>query len=174
MKKNIFYTILFLFFAFIFFIFYVGLNKPNFYTPKETKNEILTGFSSNELFSNEVFKSDDIIKNNRFTIVNIWASWCAPCKKEHSVLMSLKEKNNIKIIGLNYKDKKNNAMNFLNELGNPFSKVLTDPDGIISISLGAYGVPETFILNNKSRVIRKYIGPLTNENILEIIDIIKS
>ena len=74
----------------------------------------------------------------------------------------------------NYKDKKSNDKNFINELGNPFSKILTDPDGIISISLGAYGVPETFLLNNKSKVIRKYIGPLNNDHVLEIINIIKS
>ncbi len=87
--------------------------------------------------------------------------------------MDLSEKTNLNIVGLNYKDKKNNAIKFLNELGNPFSKILTDPYGIISISLGAYGVPETFLLNKKSKVIKKYIGPLTNKNILEIIKIIK-
>ena len=88
--------------------------------------------------------------------------------------MDLKEKTNINIIGLNYKDKKNNAINFINKFGNPFSKILTDSDGIISISLGAYGVPETFLLNNKSKIIKKYIGPLTKDNIKEIINIIKS
>ena len=174
MKKNIFYSILFLFFLFIFSTFYIGLDKPNFYTPKEIKNENLETFSSKELFSNEQFQSNDLIKVNKFTIVNIWASWCIPCKQEHSLLMDLKNKTNINIIGLNYKDKKSNAKNFINELGNPFSKILTDPDGIISISLGAYGVPETFLLNNKSKVIRKYIGPLSNDNLLEIINIIKS
>ena len=129
---------------------------------------------SKELFSNEQFQSNDLIKVNKFTILNIWASWCIPCKQEHSLLMDLKNKTDINIIGLNYKDKKNNAKNFINELGNPFSKILTDPDGIISISLGAYGVPETFLLNNKSKVIRKYIGPLNNDHVLEIINIIKS
>ena len=138
------------------------------------KNKNLAEFSSKELFSNKQFKSNDIIQNNKFTILNIWSSWCVPCKKEHSLLMDLKEKTNINIIGLNYKDKKNNAINFVNKLGNPFSKILVDSDGIISISLGAYGVPETFLLNNKSKVIKKYIGPLTKDNIKEIINIIKS
>ncbi len=173
MKKNIFYLILLLFFTFIFSVFYVGLDKPNFYKPKEVKNNSLEEFTSKELFSNEQLNSKDIIKNNKFTLVNIWSSWCVPCRLEHSVLMDLSKKNNLNIVGLNYKDKKNNAIKFLNELGNPFSKVFTDPDGIISISLGAYGVPETFLLNNKSKVIEKYIGPLTNDNILEIIKIIK-
>ena len=173
MKKNIFYSILFLFFIFIFIVFYLGLDKPNFYTPNESKNKNFTTFTSKELFSNDEFNSNDIIENNNFTLLNVWASWCAPCRLEHSLLMDLKEKTNINIIGLNYKDKKNNAIKFLDELGDPFSQNLIDPDGIISISLGAYGVPESFLLNNKSRVIRKYIGPLTSDNISEIIKIIQ-
>ena len=173
MKKNIFYLILLLFFTFIFTVFYIGLNKPNFYTPKEVKNKNFEEFISFELFSNEQFNSKDIIEDNKFTLVNIWSSWCVPCRQEHSVLMNLSKKTDLNIVGLNYKDKKNNAIKFLKELGNPFSKILIDPDGIISISLGAYGVPETFLLNNKSKIIKKYIGPLTENNISEIIKIIK-
>ena len=86
--------------------------------------------------------------------------------------MSLSKNLDLYIIGLNYKDKKNNSIKFLEELGNPFSKILIDPDGTISISLGAYGVPETFLVNNKSEIIKKYIGPLTNDNISEIKKII--
>ena len=151
----------------------MGLDKPNFYTPKEVKNKILEEFTSNDLFSNKEYNSQDFIENNKFTLINIWSSWCVPCRSEHYELMDLNKKTNLNIVGLNYKDKKNNAIKFLNELGNPFSIVLTDPEGIISISLGAYGVPETYLLNNESKVIKKYIGPLTNENILEIIKIIK-
>ena len=173
MKKNIFYLILLLFFTFIFTVFYKGLDKPNFYTPKEVNNKNFEEFTSFELFSNKQFDSQDIIENNKFTLVNIWSSWCVPCRQEHSVLMNLSKKTDLNIVGLNYKDKKNNAIKFLKELGNPFSKILTDPDGVISISLGAYGVPETFLLNNKSKIIKKYIGPLTENNISEIIKIIK-
>ena len=151
----------------------MGLEKPNFYTPKEVKNKILEEFTSNDLFSNKEYNSNDFIENNKFTLINIWSSWCVPCRSEHYELMDLNKKTNLNIVGLNYKDKKNNAIKFLNELGNPFSIVLTDPEGIISILLGAYGVPETYLLNNESKVIKKYIGPLTNENILEIIKIIK-
>ena len=151
----------------------MGLEKPNFYTPKEVKNKILEEFTSNDLFSNKEYNSNDFIENNKFTLINIWSSWCVPCRSEHYELMDLNKKTNLNIVGLNYKDKKNNAIKFLNELGNPFSIVLTDPEGIISISLGAYGVPETYLLNNESKIIKKYIGPLTNENILEIIKIIQ-
>ena len=171
MKKNIFYLSILLFFIFIFSIFYIGLDKPNFYKPTEIRNKNLEEFASTGLFSNKKFNSKDIIENNNFTLINIWASWCIPCRSEHSMLMSLSKKTDLNIIGLNYKDKKNNAVKFLDELGDPFSQNLIDPDGIISISLGAYGVPESFLLNNKSIVIKKYIGPLTNDNISEIIKI---
>ena len=173
MKKNIFYLSILLFFTFIFTIFYIGLDKPNLYKPNEVKNKKLEDFISTELFSNKQFNSKDIIENNNFTLINIWFSWCAPCRSEHTILMDISKKTDLNIIGLNYKDKKNNAIKFLDELGNPFSKNLVDPDGIISISLGAYGVPESFLLNNKSRIIKKYIGPLTSENISEIIKIIQ-
>ena len=173
MKKNIFYLSIFLFFVFIFAIFYIGLDKPNLYKPEDVKNKSLEDFTSTELFSNKQFNSKDIIEKNNFTLINIWSSWCVPCRSEHAILMTLSEKTDLNIIGLNYKDKKNNAVEFLDELGDPFSKNLIDPDGIISISLGAYGVPESFLLNNKSIVIRKYIGPLTSDNISEIIKIIQ-
>ena len=173
MKKNIFYLSILLFFAFIFTIFYIGLDKPNFYKPKEVKNKNLEEFVSTELISNKRFNSKDIIENNNFTLINIWSSWCVPCRSEHTILMDISKKTDLNIIGLNYKDKKNNAIKFLDEMGNPFSKILIDQDGIISISLGAYGVPESFLLNNKSRIIKKYIGPLTSDNIPEIIKIIQ-
>ena len=173
MKKNIFYLILLLFFTFIFAVFYKGLDKPNFYTPKEVNNKNFEEFTSFELFSNKQFDSQDIIENNKFTLVNIWSSWCVPCRQEHSVLMNLSKKTDLNIVGLNYKDKKNNAIKFLNEFGNPFVKILTDTDGTISIALGAYGVPETFLVNNKSKIVRKYIGPLETDDILEIIRIAK-
>ena len=172
MKKKLVYLFISSIFLFIFIVFFLGLNKENLYTPKEVKNKKLAIFDSNELYSNKEFNSKEIIDNNKFTLINVWSSWCIPCRSEHSILMSLSKNLDLYIIGLNYKDKKNNSTKFLEELGNPFSKILIDPDGIISISLGAYGVPETFLVNNKSEIIKKYIGPLTNDNISEIKKII--
>ena len=172
MKKKLVYLFISSIFLFIFIVFFLGLNKENLYTPKEVKNKNLVIFDSNELYSNKEFNSKEIIDNNKFTLINIWSSWCVPCRSEHSILMSLSKNSDLYILGLNYKDKKNNSFKFLEELGNPFSKILIDPDGTISISLGAYGVPETFLVNNKSEIIKKYIGPLTNDNISEIKKII--
>ena len=172
MKKKLVYLFISSIFLFIFIVFFLGLNKENLYTPKEVKNKKLAIFDSNELYSNKEFNSKEIIDNNKFTLVNIWSSWCVPCRSEHPILKSLSKNSDLYILGLNYKDKKNNSIKFLEELGNPFSKILIDPDGTISISLGAYGVPETFLVNNKSEIIKKYIGPLTNENMSEIKKII--
>ncbi len=168
MKKNLFYSLLLILFVFIFVILFKGLDKPNSYIPIKLKSKNLEEFKSIELLTNEQLSSHDIIKDSEFTLINIWASWCVPCRTEHPVLINLSKNKNLNIIGLNYKDKKNNAISFLNEFGNPFSKILVDSDGTISISLGAYGVPETFLLN-KFKIVKKYIGPLTDENILEII-----
>ena len=172
MKKKLVYFSISSVFLFIFVVFFLGLNKENFYTPKEKKNKKLAIFKTNELYSNKEFSSKEIISNNKFTLINLWSSWCVPCRSEHPFLVTLSKNSDLYILGLNYKDKKINSIKFIEELGNPFSKILIDPDGIISISLGAYGVPETFLVNNKSEILKKYIGPLSNENILEIKKII--
>ena len=93
-----------------------------------------------------------------------------PCRDEHSFLLRLRE--NVDIIGLNYKDKIVNAKKFLNEFNSPYKLILSDPDGTIAIEWGAYGVPETFLIYNK-KVVKKYIGPLNENSLLEIKRMIK-
>jgi len=115
----------------------------------------------------------NLFDNNKFILINIWASWCVPCRQEHKYLIKLSEENSLKLIGINYKDKKNNAQKFLNELGNPYDVVLKDIDGTDSIFLGAYGVPETFIINNQLKVLKRYIGPINQENVFEIKNLLK-
>ena len=87
--------------------------------------------------------------------------------------MELSKNENIKIIGLNYKDNLNNAKNFINELGNPYSKNLTDKNGLLSIEFGAYGVPETFIINKRKIIVNKFIGPINKKTLNQIRKIIK-
>ena len=163
MKKNFFYLAIFLVFFFIFVIFYLGLNKQNNYIIKEIKNKKLSVFKSNELYSNKEFNSDEIIKNNKFTLINLWASWCVPCRAEHPILMNLSKNKKLFILGLNYKDKKNNSTEFINEYGNPYSIILTDPNGLVSISLGAFGVPETFFIGPEGKIFYKHIGIVSME-----------
>ena len=104
--------------------------------------------------------------------MNIWSSWCVPCRDEHGFLKELSDEKNLKLIGLNYKDNKESANKFLNELGNPYDIIFSDPKGIIAIDWGAYGVPETYLIKNKM-IIKKTIGPLDKNSIMEIKEIIK-
>jgi cytochrome c biogenesis protein CcmG/thiol:disulfide interchange protein DsbE len=87
--------------------------------------------------------------------------------------MNLNEIKSLKIIGLNYKDNQVNAKKFINQLGNPYSENLVDEDGKIAIELGAYGVPETFLINQEKKIIKKYIGPLNEKSLNEIKSILK-
>lgn len=99
------------------------------------------------------------------SIVNIWASWCAPCRAEHPILIELSEDRRFQLIGINYKDKPSNALRFLGSLGNPYDIVGVDENGRSSIEWGVYGVPETFIIDTEGRIAHKHVGPLTPESI---------
>ncbi|MGJ8534312.1 MAG: DsbE family thiol:disulfide interchange protein [Alphaproteobacteria bacterium] len=97
----------------------------------------------------------------RVSIVNIWASWCAPCRAEHPILVELSEDERFQVIGINYKDKPSNALRFLGSLGNPYDIVGVDEDGRSSIEWGVYGVPETFIVDADGKIAHKHVGPLS-------------
>ena len=174
MIKNIKFIIIILFSFFIFFIFLKGLDKPSNYLPEKTLNKIETNLVFKNLYDQEEILLEELIKNNSFSIINIWASWCLPCREEHYYLLKLKNINKINIIGVNYKDKKSNALKFLSDLKNPYSKVLIDKDGTKSIQLGAIGVPETYLVNKDKVIVKKYIGPLNNLKFKEIIEIIEN
>ena len=159
-------------FIIIFLIFYKGLKETNIYIPKSEIQKKIPIFSSVKFYSNENVNSSEIFNSNKFYLLNIWASWCVPCRQEHAYLMRLSENNKVILIGLNYKDNFNNAQNFLMKLGNPYEVILLDEDGTISIEWGAYGVPETFLIH-KNKIVAKYIGPLNEELINEINLIVK-
>tara|TARA_Y100001970_G_scaffold169326_1_gene207032 strand:+ start:498 stop:1031 length:534 start_codon:yes stop_codon:yes gene_type:complete len=174
MIKNIKFIIIILFSLFIFFILLKGLDKPNSYLPDKNLNKIEGSLVFKNLYGQEEILLGELINDNIFSIINIWASWCLPCREEHDYLLELKNINKINIIGVNYKDKKSNALKFLSDLKNPYSKVLIDKDGTKSIQLGAIGVPETYLVNKDKVIVKKYIGPLDNLKFKEIIEIIEN
>ncbi|MBZ9937992.1 DsbE family thiol:disulfide interchange protein [Mesorhizobium sp. BR1-1-16] len=96
-------------------------------------------------------------------LVNVWASWCAPCRQEHPVLEQLAQDPRLTLVGINYKDQPDNARAFLGQLGNPFSRIGADPSGRTAIDWGVYGVPESFLVDGKGVIRFKFIGPLTDE-----------
>ena len=94
------------------------------------------------------------------TIVNVWASWCAPCREENPMLLEMGKDTRFQIAGINYKDTPENANAFLNGLGNPFASIGTDPNGRADIEWGVYGVPETFLVARDGTIAYKHVGPL--------------
>ena len=172
MKNKILPFFIIIIFSLIFIIFYKGLEDSNIYTPDINVKNDIPKFDTKDFFSGENLKSSNIFESDKIYLLNIWSSWCVPCRQEHSFLMNLNLENKIKIIGMNYKDKKINAENFLKELGNPFKEIFIDLDGTIAIEWGAYGVPESFLIYN-NKIIKKYVGPLNQEFIHEIRLLIK-
>ena len=96
-------------------------------------------------------------------MLNVWASWCVACRIEHPVLVDLAKTNTVLIYGLNYKDKRDDALQWLTRFGNPYLESLSDTQGLVGIDLGVYGVPETFIIDKQGVIRHKHIGPITPE-----------
>ena len=167
MKNKLIQLLIFLVFIVIFIIFYKGLQNTNIYTPNSKSSFEVPSVSVKLFNSNEIVNTLEIFSSDKFYLLNIWSSWCVPCRQEHSILMELTKNDNLKVIGINYKDTIKNANNFLKELGNPYDEIIFDDKGTDAIEWGAYGVPETFLIN-KNKIIKKYIGPLTDNSIEEI------
>ncbi|MEO1747806.1 MAG: DsbE family thiol:disulfide interchange protein [Pseudomonadota bacterium] len=101
------------------------------------------------------------VLEGKLSLVNVWASWCAPCREEHPFLMELAADGRVQVVGLNYKDTPKNASRFLATLGNPFAAVGADDNGRTAINWGVYGVPENFLVSAEGTIIWKHVGPLT-------------
>lgn len=108
--------------------------------------------------ADQQLKRDELL--GKVWVLNVWASWCAPCREEHPLLVDLAKRKVAPIYGLNYKDTRANGMNFLRQLGNPYDASLWDGDGRVGIDFGVYGVPETFVIDKQGTVRFKHVGPL--------------
>ena len=172
MQKIIKSIIVFLF-IFVLLVFYNSLNRETNYSTdylvgNKLANINLKSFDDNKIYTNEDFKK------SRYTLINFWASWCAPCRVEHPYLMQLSKEKNLKILGVNFKDKKINALKFLNDLGNPYYYLTKDSNGKQSVTFGIYGIPESILINSELIVIKKFIGPLNEQDLNDIKETIKS
>jgi cytochrome c biogenesis protein CcmG, thiol:disulfide interchange protein DsbE len=105
------------------------------------------------------------LSGGKVSLVNLFGSWCAPCRDEHPMLMELARRNDIQILGINTKDTPSKAFAFLTELGQPYDAIGEDRDGRAVIEWGGYGVPETFVIDGKGIIRFKLIGPITKTNL---------
>ncbi len=172
MQKIIKSIIVFLF-IFVLLVFYNSLNRETNYSTDYLVGNKLAKINLKSFDDNKIYTSEDF-KKNRYTLINFWASWCAPCRVEHPYLIQLSKEKNLKILGVNFKDKKINALKFLNELGNPYYYMAKDTKGKQSVNFGVYGIPESILINNETMVLKKFIGPLNEQNLNDIKEIINS
>ena len=171
MQKIIKIIILFIF-LFIVGIFYISLTRDNNYNTSSLINKDTPEFEIIS-FDDSIFYTRDDIKKNNYTLINFWASWCAPCKIEHPILMKLSQNKNLVLLGINFKDKKPQAKTFLNELGNPYDLLAKDENGKHSVKFGIYGIPESILINKELIIIQKFVGPLSVDDYYNIINIIE-
>ncbi len=171
MQKIIKIIILFIF-IFVIAIFYISLTRDTNYNTSSLINKNTPEFKIISFDGSNYFTRDDIKKNN-YTLINFWASWCAPCKVEHPILMKLSRTKNLVILGINFKDKELQAKTFLSELGNPYDLLAKDKNGKHSVKFGIYGIPESILINKELLIIQKFVGPLSVDDYNNIIKIIE-
>ena len=159
MKKYIAPLVLFIFLG---LLLAYGLNLDPRKIPSPLIGKSLPAFSLATVADPARSVSRDELKG-RVYLLNVWASWCVACRQEHPLLNELTRNKAVPIIGLNYKDKRQDALGWLGSLGNPYELSLSDTDGRLGIDLGVYGVPETFVIDKQGVIRYKHIGPITPE-----------
>ena len=174
MKINILKILIFSIVSFLLVVFFIGLSKNSNYNTKNLVGNKISNFELISIFEDEKKINQENLKTKEYSLINFFASWCLPCRIEHKYLLKLsRESEKIKIIGINFKDKKTNAINFLEELSNPYNFVGKDSKGKISILFGIYGIPETILVDNNLTIIKKIVGPIDQIQYDEILKLIQ-
>lgn len=141
------------------------LYRGLFLNPREVPSPLIgkpaPQFELPKLQADAAFSTKDML--GQVWVINVWASWCTPCRVEHPLFNQLAKQNIVPIIGLNYKDEPTNARRWLGELGDPYKLTVVDGDGRVGLDFGVYGVPETFIIDKQGVIRHKHIGPVTPE-----------
>ena len=159
--------------VFIIGVFYVSLKTNSNYDTRGLIGQKLSNIQLNSINNQNLFIEKELKKND-FTLINFWASWCNPCRKEHPFLLRLNKETNLNLLGINFKDKKDHALKFINELGNPYDYLVKDLDGKQSVNFGINGIPESILVNKELVIVEKFIGPIATPEYNKIIDIIKN
>ena len=159
--------------VFVIGVFFTSLNKSSFYDTKGLEGNSIINIKLKHFSKNKLILDEDL-KKNEFTLINFWASWCGPCRIEHPFLIKLKGEKNLKLLGVNFKDKKSNAQIFLDEYGNPYDELAEDEYGKHSVNFGIYGIPESILVNKDLVIVKKFIGPISQKDYDDIKDILKN
>ncbi|AXV16686.1 DsbE family thiol:disulfide interchange protein [Neorhizobium sp. SOG26] len=109
----------------------------------------------------------DAAMKGKLTLVNVFASWCVPCRQEHPILKELAKDSRITVVGINYKDRNDNALRFLGELGNPYKAIGVDPNGKAAIDWGVYGIPESYLVGPDGTILYKKVGPFDERSLTQ-------
>ncbi|WP_299843635.1 DsbE family thiol:disulfide interchange protein [uncultured Roseovarius sp.] len=146
-------------------LFYVGMLRENpDALPSALVDKPAPAVMLTQLGTEKPFEDSDL-RDGTVKLVNYWASWCGPCRAEHPNLEALSEEG-VTIYGANYKDDPVKALNFLEELGNPYAKIGADDSGRMALNWGVYGVPETYVIDGDGNVVLRFAGPIT-ERVLD-------
>lgn len=138
----------------------IGLGRDPREVPSPLINKPAPAFRLVQLKDpSRIFSDQDM--RGTVSLLNVWASWCIACREEHAMLIELARSGAVPIYGLNYKDKREDALSWLNELGDPYVLSVSDLDGRVGIDYGVYGAPETFLIDRGGMIRLKHIGPLT-------------
>ena len=140
----------------------VGLSLNPREIPSPLINKPAPAFSLPSLDAPELKIATEDLRG-KVWILNVWASWCVACRIEHPLLVEFSKTGAVPIYGLNYKDKRDDAIRWLGKFGNPYTRSLSDTDGLVGIDFGVYGVPETFVIDKAGVIRMKHIGPVTPE-----------
>lgn len=157
------YLVPLLIFALLVGVFWLGLGKDPTELPSALTGKPMPAFSLPVLGEEARQVSEQDLKGKPY-LLNLWATWCPTCYVEHPYLLELAKQNRIRLIGLNYKDEREKALQYLSRLGNPYELTLVDADGMLGINLGAYGAPETFLVSADGVILYRRAGDL-NERI---------
>ena len=136
-------------------MFFILLNEDKQFPGTDYREFDLPIFSIKNLDGTEIIKNTDLEGDS---IINVWASWCITCQIEHPYLMSLNQKG-IPVIGINYKDQRNDAVEWLSKFGNPYELIIHDFKGSLALDMGVTGAPETFLVNN-GKIVVHYQGEI--------------
>jgi cytochrome c biogenesis protein CcmG/thiol:disulfide interchange protein DsbE len=140
----------------------VGLNKDPREVPSPLIDKPAPAFTLPRLDAPEQMLSTQDLRGQVW-LLNVWASWCVACRQEHPLLVELARSGTVKVYGLNYKDKREDALGLLRKSGDPYVTSLSDTEGLVGIDFGVYGVPETFVIDKQGVIRFKQIGPITRE-----------